>query len=251
MEETSSVTRGEDVQRIAVLYAQGVAESPDTFRSIDRVSVEWPWDGNIEQRTMFISSTWIAQYHTGEITGRELVLLIGATESRYEESSHPMPDAVCYPDTAVGETTTAEPTSEDESQIEVPAWTTVSGNESELQNANLATPTGIVAKLVEKGVPVTKYRVVRNDTFGDTLQIEFDWVNESRRKQYARTTALVVANATDQGYNDTGRVFMWWPRKSGIVDHMYVKSLWVDKYLTGTWSKQEYIYRVFTTEGDS
>ena len=244
MERTDDMTRFADAELITAVYVQGTTEFPEAFRSIDRVSIEWPSDGGDTKRTMYISGQWVEEYQREELSGTEFVQLVALTESTYNQPYQPGDQATCHPETASATSTTTSSTTV---SPEISEWTLVEGNETEIQAAEPPSKASIVSELLNTGVPADSYR-----TAGDTLQIEIESADRDERFEHAMYAALIFAQSREQGYNVTNRLLMWWPTGTdGLYHHMYIQVEWADKYLEGEWSKEEYFAQVLATEGSS
>lgn len=256
MEGTDEVTRFTDAQLTAAVYAEGIREYGSTFEAIDRVSMEWPYDGEYSQRTMYIPDQWIYEYLSGELTGTELVYLIASTDSSYDQPYQPESDATCYPASPSSPETESSPNEESsdvDNSPEVPSWNVIEGNRTELQTSETASPEHIISEMLNASIPVESYRTIdsENDSYDD-LQVVLQPANQDTQREQAKRAALIFAEAREQGFDATSRLFIFWPPQDvGPTAHMYIRVTWVDKYLEGEWSREEYLSKVLETEGSS
>lgn len=241
MEETDQTTRVTDAEVTAALYATAKTEYTSRFPSFDRVVLDWPADGEFTDRTMYISNRWMNEYLNGQMTGEELVRTIAATESSYDTAYEPSDQATCHPDTPESAETgsTSDSISMD-----------VEGNRSVIMNAENGTPKHVVSKLLNNSLPVKSYLLTVDEQGSyQVLYVELPHVNRSIRREQAKQAALIFADARKQGYNATSQLLLYWVPEFGPHEHYFIQVEWVDKYLNGEWSKQEYLDRVLETMG--
>ncbi|WP_135855100.1 hypothetical protein [Halorussus salinus] len=244
MKGTDQITRFYDAEVAALVYAYGEQEYDYNFRVMERVVMEWPEDGRWETRRMYIEKDWIQKYINKEITRGVLVNSILTTDDSYAQPYQPSEKTECYPNDAGELESETVRSSKSEETRQAPPWKRIGGNQTQIYNANITSPTGVVGSLLNATLPIKKYRTV-----GDDLQIILPNTNQTEARNHARQAALVFANARKQGYNATDRLFIWFPpEKSGPTEFMYIRTKWVDKYLNGTWTKKEYIQKVWNTQ---